>query len=138
MVHYGAQRICDRVYCNTPLSGDHRRDHILWSLDNEGEFHFVSHWQRFSSQLAKMAHFESGTLTKPTHFNFAQDVVDYWASKPENLQAMYWISQDYKTERVLSYVHFKTQSHRIGLLFEKLGVRAGDVVLMVLPRVPEW
>jgi medium-chain acyl-CoA synthetase len=85
-----------------------------------------------------MAHFESATLSKPAHFNFAQDVVDYWASKSEDIQAMFWVSEDFKTERSLSYSHFKTQSHRIAVLFEHLGVKAGDVILMILPRIPEW
>jgi acyl-coenzyme A synthetase/AMP-(fatty) acid ligase len=85
-----------------------------------------------------MAHFQSETLTKPTHFNFAQDVVDYWAEKSEDLQAMFWVSEDYKSERSLSYCHFKTQSHRIAVLLEQLGVKAGDVILMILPRIPEW
>lgn len=85
-----------------------------------------------------MANFESETLTKPTHFNFAQDVVDHWATKSDSLQAMSWISEDYKTERSLSYGHFKIQSHRVAALLEQLGVNAGDVILMILPRIPEW
>jgi medium-chain acyl-CoA synthetase len=85
-----------------------------------------------------MAHFESGNLTKPEYFNFAQDVVDYWASKPTDHQAMLWVSEDLKEQRSLSYNHFSKQSHRIGLLFEQLDIRAEDVVLMILPRIPEW
>ncbi|KAG0647740.1 ribosomal protein [Hyphodiscus hymeniophilus] len=85
-----------------------------------------------------MANSDSSALAKPAYFNFAQDVVDCWAAKDKDQQAMFWVSEDYKIERSLSYSHFKVQSHRIALLFERLGVKAGDVVLMILPRVPEW
>jgi medium-chain acyl-CoA synthetase len=85
-----------------------------------------------------MAHFESETLSRPTHFNFAQDVVDYWAAKEADLQAIFWVSEDYATERSLSYRHFKKESHRVAVLLEQLGVKAGDVILMILPRISEW
>jgi acyl-coenzyme A synthetase/AMP-(fatty) acid ligase len=85
-----------------------------------------------------MAHFYQDVLTKPTHFNFARDVVDYWAAKPGKMQAMLWISDDQRIIKSLSYEYFEVQSHRIAVLFERLGVGAGDVVLMMLPNIPEW
>jgi hypothetical protein len=85
-----------------------------------------------------MAHSQSETLTKPMHFNFAQDVVDYWAARDKDQEAMFWVSEDYKIERSLSYSHFKMHSYRIASLFQHLGVQAGDVILMVVPRIPEW
>jgi acyl-coenzyme A synthetase/AMP-(fatty) acid ligase len=85
-----------------------------------------------------MAHFELAKVSKPTHFNFAQDVVDYWASKPKAYQAMLWVSEDLKDQRDLSYAHFSRQSNRIATLFETLGVGRGDVILLILPKLPEW
>ncbi|KAM0704097.1 hypothetical protein Q7P35_008329 [Cladosporium inversicolor] len=86
-----------------------------------------------------MAHYYDETLSRPSSFNFANDVVDYWAHNTPPGPAMHWISQDRKTERKLSFEHFSRQSHRIAVyLQDKLGVKAGEKMLVVLPRVPEW
>lgn len=86
-----------------------------------------------------MAHYYEKALSRPSSFNFAIDVVDYWAEHPPSGPAMHWISQDRKTERQLSFQHFSRQSHRITVyLKDKLGVKAGEKMLVVLPRVPEW
>lgn len=50
---------------------------------------------------------------------------------------MFWLSEDCGVERALSYDYFKRQPHRIGVLFGKLDVEPGDVVLVILSRVPE-
>lgn len=86
-----------------------------------------------------MAHYYANDLNRPASFNFATDVVDYWAANPPPGPAMYWLSQDRKTERKLSFEHFSRQSQRIAVLLrEKLGVEKGEKMLMILPRVPEW
>jgi medium-chain acyl-CoA synthetase len=85
-----------------------------------------------------MAHFSASSLAKPTHFNFATDVVDYWAAKSPPLQAMYWVSQDTSVIRQLDYSHFQRRSHRISVLLRDLDVKPGEVMLMIIPRVPEW
>ncbi|KAL2357715.1 hypothetical protein BJ546DRAFT_324187 [Cryomyces antarcticus] len=85
-----------------------------------------------------MAHFYDQDLTRPKSFNFAVNVVDYWAAKTPPLQAMYWISQDGKDREDLSYAHFERQSHRIAVLLKETGVRSGEKVLMILPRLPAW
>ncbi|KAJ5617720.1 hypothetical protein N7537_002834 [Penicillium hordei] len=77
-------------------------------------------------------------LQRPDHFNFATDVVDTWAAKSPSLQAMLWVSHDKATQKLLTYQHFSQQSHRIALLLDQLGARPGDVMLLVLPRVPAW
>ncbi|KAJ4992307.1 acetyl-coenzyme a synthetase [Stagonosporopsis vannaccii] len=71
-------------------------------------------------------------------FNFALDVVDHWARQPGNLQAMQWVSQDESRTRSLSFEYFSRQSHRISVLFDRLGIQEGDTMIMVLPRVPAW
>ncbi len=85
-----------------------------------------------------MAHSTQGQLLRPSKFNFATDVVDYWAQKDPPLQAMYWVSQDGKQERQLTYRHFSRQSHRIATMFKDLGVTRGDICIMIMPRIPEW
>ena len=87
-----------------------------------------------------MAHYYESEVIRPTSFNFATDVVDYWAKNPPSGGvAMHWISQDRKTERKLSFEHFSRQSNRYAVLFrEKLGVKAGEKMLIIMPRVPDW
>ena len=87
-----------------------------------------------------MAHYHETTLRRPDSFNFATDVVDYWAANaPKDGCAMHWVSQDRKTERRLSFEHFSRQSHRLAILLrEKLGMRKGEKLLLIMPRLPEW
>lgn len=85
-----------------------------------------------------MAHFTHTKLAKPTHFNFATDVIDYWAEKQPKAQAMYWVSQDMTQARSLRYTYFQRQSHRIAVMLRDLGIKPGQNVVMILPRVPEW
>lgn len=87
-----------------------------------------------------MAHFFEAQLKRPTSFNFATDVVDYWsANPPPGDVAMHWVSQDRKAERKLSFGHFSRQSNRMAVFFrEKLGVQQGDKILIIMPRLPEW
>lgn len=75
-----------------------------------------------------MAHFDSATLRRPQKFNFAIDVVDYWAAKETPMQAMHWVSQDGKQESKLTYRHFSKQSHRIATMFKDLGVKRGNIL----------
>lgn len=88
--------------------------------------------------MDSLAAFRKKAVGKPQHFNFALDVVDHWASQPGNLQAMQWVSQDESCTRNLTFEYFSRQSHRISVLFDKLGIKGGDTMIIVLPRVPEW
>jgi acyl-coenzyme A synthetase/AMP-(fatty) acid ligase len=77
-------------------------------------------------------------VPRPEKFNFAVDIVDYWATQPGNLMAMYWVSQDESTSKTLTFDHFSRQSNRVSVLLEHLGVKEGETMIMVLPRVPAW
>jgi acyl-coenzyme A synthetase/AMP-(fatty) acid ligase len=87
-----------------------------------------------------MAHYFEPQLKRPTSFNFATDVVDYWAEHaPAGGCAMHWVSQDRNQERRLSFEHFSRQSHRLAVLLrETLGLQRGEKMLMIMPRLPEW
>ena len=52
-----------------------------------------------------MAHFTKSRLETPKDFNFAKDVVGYWAAKDPESMAMYWVSQDLSETRILKYSH---------------------------------
>ncbi len=86
-----------------------------------------------------MAHYYDEILSRPSSFNFATDVVDYWATSREADLAMHWLSSDMKSERKLTFQHFSQQSHRIAtLLRNNLGLSVGDRLLIIIPRVPLW
>lgn len=86
-----------------------------------------------------MAHFYDHALKRPAEFNFATDVVDYWAASKDAGLAMYWVASDRETERKLSFEHFSRQSHRLAVLLrEKFGVKQGEKMLIIMPRLPEW
>ncbi len=75
-------------------------------------------------------------LDVPEQFNFAIDVIGQWASDPNKL-AMLWLGQDGE-ERQLTYAYFAEQSSRAANAFAKLGIKKGDRIMVMLPRLPEW
>lgn len=85
-----------------------------------------------------MAHFFADQLQLPNNFNFAHDVVDFWANQSPSLRAMRWISQDGKEMRELDFAYFSRQSQRISNLLRDLGIKRGDVLIVILPRIPTW
>jgi len=72
---------------------------------------------------------------RPKEFSFAVDVVDRWAKDP-SLMAMRWVGDS--GERDLTFRHFSERSDRLANALESAGLRAGDRVLVMLPRVVEW
>jgi len=75
-------------------------------------------------------------LEVPEYFNFATDVIGKWASDPTK-PAMLWIGP-HGDERGLTFAYFAEHSNRAANAFSKLGIKKGDRVLIMLPRVPEW
>ena len=52
---------------------------------------------------------------------------------------MHWVSGELSQERQLTYEHFSKQSHRIAMLLrDRLGIKAGERLLIIMPRVSEW
>ncbi|KAH0844776.1 hypothetical protein AYO21_11127 [Fonsecaea monophora] len=76
--------------------------------------------------------------TQPQSFNFATHIVDHWARVAPSQNALHWVNQDLSVEKKFTYRHFARQSHRIALLFDSLGIRAGDVCVLITPRLPVW
>lgn len=75
-------------------------------------------------------------LDVPEYFNFATDVIGKWASDPNKL-AMLWIGPQGE-EALLTFAYFAERSSRAANAFAKLGIKKGDTVLVMLPRIPEW
>ena len=93
-----------------------------------------------TSQSPNMTDYEAERrefrLEVPEYFNFATDVIGKWASDPTK-PAMLWIGP-HDEERGLTFAYFAERSNRAANGFSKLGIKKGDRVLVMLPRVPEW
>jgi acyl-coenzyme A synthetase/AMP-(fatty) acid ligase len=93
-----------------------------------------------ASQSPNMTDYEAERrnfhLDVPEYFNFAADVIDKQAQHPGKL-AMLWVGQDGE-RRQLAFAHFAEQSSRAANAFAELGIKKGDPVLVMLPRIPEW
>lgn len=76
-------------------------------------------------------------LAVPERFNFAQDVVDRWATDDPGQLAMLWVGRDGE-ERRLSFGYFREASNRFANVLQALGIKKGDGVLVIMPRLPEW
>lgn len=72
----------------------------------------------------------------PEYFNFAGDVIDKWASNPDKL-AMIWVN-DQGTEIKRTFKDIKEQSSKVANVLQQNGVKQGDRVIIILPRLIEW
>ncbi|KAM3826532.1 acyl-coenzyme A synthetase ACSM3, mitochondrial-like isoform 2-T3 [Vipera latastei] len=79
----------------------------------------------------------------PEYFNFAKDVVDNWAQSEKegrrlSSPALWWVS-DQGTQVKWSFEELALESKKAAtLLSERGGLRKGDRVVVILPRIPEW
>ena len=51
---------------------------------------------------------------------------------------MLWIGQKGEEERHITFAQFAERSSRAANAFATLGIKKGDRVLVMLPRIPEW
>jgi acyl-coenzyme A synthetase/AMP-(fatty) acid ligase len=72
----------------------------------------------------------------PEDFNFAWDVIDAYAEDRSRL-ALVWESEAGEEARY-TFWDFSERSRRFANVLLALGVRRGDPVMIVLPRIPEW
>ena len=73
----------------------------------------------------------------PEHFNFAYDVVDAWAKENPEKRAMLWTNEAGE-ERTFTFGDMKRWSDRTASYLQSLGIRRGDVVMLILKRRYEW
>jgi acyl-coenzyme A synthetase/AMP-(fatty) acid ligase len=74
-------------------------------------------------------------LDVPEQFNWARDVVGKWAADPNHL-AMLWVGPG--GERRITFAEFDRRANQVAAALRAAGVRKGDRVAIMLPRVPEW
>jgi len=73
----------------------------------------------------------------PRSFNFGGDVVDHWASVAPDRPALIWCD-DEGSERHFTYRDIKDLSDRCADALVSRGLRKGDRVVIMLPRLPAW
>ncbi|CAH6793016.1 acyl-coenzyme A synthetase ACSM1, mitochondrial [Phodopus roborovskii] len=79
----------------------------------------------------------------PEEFNFASDVLDYWAQMEEEGKkgpgpALWWVNGQ-GDEIKWSFRELRDLTRRAANVFEQTcGLKQGDRLALILPRVPEW
>jgi acyl-coenzyme A synthetase/AMP-(fatty) acid ligase len=74
----------------------------------------------------------------PECFNFVRDVMDRWASERPDAPALWVVDHPGGNEQQFSFRQLAGISRRAASFFARQGIRRGDRVLVVLPRVPQW
>lgn len=72
----------------------------------------------------------------PEDFNFAFDVVDEYARVTPQKEALLWCDDD-GHEKIYTFAEVKEQSNRAANAYRSLGVKKGDVVMLMLKLRPE-
>jgi acyl-coenzyme A synthetase/AMP-(fatty) acid ligase len=80
----------------------------------------------------------SWELKVPEHFNFATDVMDHWARIQPDTPGLWCVDAASGTEQKFTFRQLSDLSARAAIVFQSAGVRRGDRVLVMLPRVPQW
>ncbi|WP_338870613.1 acyl-CoA synthetase [Myxococcus stipitatus] len=74
---------------------------------------------------------------RPEHFNFSTDVVDrHAAERPESL-ALLWSDESGRGER-FTWQGVRQRSVHAAQFLAGLGLKKGDRVFIMMPRIPEW
>jgi acyl-coenzyme A synthetase/AMP-(fatty) acid ligase len=77
-------------------------------------------------------------LEVPEVYNYARDVVDAWAAKEPGKLALLAVGPDGGDPRRYSFADLAASSNRSANFLAARGVRRGDRVFVMLPRIPEW
>ncbi len=76
-------------------------------------------------------------LIVPDNFNFGYDVVDAWAEKAPDKRALLW-TNDKGESREFSFAEIKQHSNQTASYFQTLGIKKGDIVMVILKRRYEF
>jgi acyl-coenzyme A synthetase/AMP-(fatty) acid ligase len=77
-------------------------------------------------------------LQVPEVYNYARDVIDAWASKEPGKLALLAVGPDGGSPRRYSFADLAASSNRAANFLAARGVRKGDRVFVMLPRIPDW
>ena len=77
------------------------------------------------------------SLSIPENFNFGFDVVDEYARLEPNKRALVWCN-DKGQEREYSFKDISLLSNKLADALQKLGIKKGDFVMVILKRRAEY
>jgi acyl-coenzyme A synthetase/AMP-(fatty) acid ligase len=77
-------------------------------------------------------------LEVPEVYNYARDVVDAWAAREPGKLALLAVGPDGGNPRRFSFADLAASSNRAASFLAARGVRKGDRVFVMLPRIPDW
>ena len=80
---------------------------------------------------------ENYTVNVPENFNFGFDIVDAWAEQDSSKMALVWCD-DHGNEKKLTFSDVSRLSNKTVHFFKSLGIKKGDVVLLILRRRWEY
>ena len=80
---------------------------------------------------------ENYKVNAPEYFNFGFDIVDGWAKEDPELRALLWVD-DFGLEKSFTFADISSLSNRAANYFRSLGLKKGDVVMMILRRRWEY
>jgi acetyl-CoA synthetase len=83
------------------------------------------------------AYYREFAWNVPDNFNFAFDVVDYWAKDRTKL-ALLSVNEQGENPRFQSFYELSRLSSQFAALLAAHGVKKGDRALLLLQSVPEW
>lgn len=73
----------------------------------------------------------------PQSFNFGRDVMDAWAEQRPDATALIWCDEGGREQR-FSFADMRRLTNQCANLLASQGVRRGDRVIVMLPRIPQW
>ena len=76
-------------------------------------------------------------LLVPENFNFGYDIIDGWAEKAPEKLAMLWTNDQGKVRRY-TFADMKRYTDQTASFFRSLGIKKGDVVMLILKRRAEF
>ncbi len=85
-----------------------------------------------------MHHANPGGPVAPACFNFASDVTDRWAEERPDAPALWHVNAVTGAEERFTFRQLAALSCQAAGFLRACGVRPGDRVLIMLPRVPQW
>ncbi|HNX57904.1 MAG TPA: AMP-binding protein [Spirochaetota bacterium] len=94
---------------------------------------FMDKWE-FSSYEDFSENFD---IKVPENFNFAYDVVDYYAEHEPDRRALVWCNEDGE-EHIFTFRDMKVMSDKTANVFRKMGIGKGDPVMLILKQRYEF
>jgi len=96
----------------------------------------------YMSNNSMSARSETGTsaweLKVPKHFNFVTDVLDHWAKTRPDARGLWCVDAATGVEQKFTFRQLSILSAQAANAFQSAGVRRGDHVMVMLPRIPQW